>query len=244
MTLVRVEAAQLDLVVGDLEGNLARLARRLRPRRGGRVRPGGVPRAGRHGLPARRPPAAAGVRAQAAEVLGKLAARTGRTAAVVGFPDAGHDLANAAAVCAGGELQGVYRKRLLPNYSVFDERRYFVPGTADGPLFVIGGVRVAVSVCEDAWSPGGPLTAQAAGGAELAVNISASPFHAGRQREREAMLSTRAADAGIPLVYVNLVGGQDELVFDGSSMVFDEWGHLVARAAAFSEELPTWSTST
>jgi NAD+ synthase (glutamine-hydrolysing) len=104
-------------------------------------------------------------------------------------------------------------------------------------LFVIGGVRVAVTICEDAWSPSGPILTQAAAGAELVVNINASPYYAGRVRERETMLATRAADASVPVVYVNLVGGQDELVFDGASMVFDESGRLIARGKQFAEDL-------
>jgi NAD+ synthase (glutamine-hydrolysing) len=134
-------------------------------------------------------------------------------------------------------VHGVYRKHLLPNYSVFDEQRYFVPGTTYGPLFVIAGVRVGVSICEDAWSPIGPIAHQAAGGAELAVNLNASPYYAGRLHERETMLATRAADASIPVVYANLVGGQDELVFDGGSLVFDAQGNVVARAKQFEEDL-------
>ncbi len=175
--------------------------------------------------------------AQAVESLEKFASRTGRTAAVVGYPEPGRDLYNAAAMCANGRIHGVYRKHLLPNYAVFDEQRYFAPSTVDGPLFVVNGVRVAVTICEDAWSPNGPILTQAAGGAELVVNINASPYYAGRIRERETMLATRAADASLPLVYVNLVGGQDELVFDGASMVFDEGGHLVARGRQFAEDL-------
>jgi NAD+ synthase (glutamine-hydrolysing) len=140
-------------------------------------------------------------------------------------------------VCAHGRVQGVYRKHLLPNYAVFDERRYFETWTTDGPLFVVGGVRIGVTICEDAWSPSGPLITQPAAGAEFMVNINASPYYAGRLREREIMLATRAADASVPLLYVNLVGGQDELVFDGASLLFDESGHLVARARQFDEEL-------
>jgi NAD+ synthase (glutamine-hydrolysing) len=166
-----------------------------------------------------------------------IAARTGRAAAVVGFPEVGRDLYNSAAVCANGRVLGVYRKHLLPNYAVFDEERYFTPSTVDGPLFVVGGVRVAVSICEDAWSPSGPIITQAAGGGELMVNINASPYYAGRLRERETMLATRAADASVPLLYVNLVGGQDELVFDGASMFFESDGRLVARAKQFQEDL-------
>jgi NAD+ synthase (glutamine-hydrolysing) len=175
--------------------------------------------------------------AHCAESLEKFAARTGRTAAVVGFPEAKRDLANAAALCANGKVLGVYRKHLLPNYAVFDEQRYFAASTVDGPLFVVAGVRVGLTICEDAWSPNGPIITQAAGGAELVVNINASPYYAGRVHERDAMLATRAADASVPVLYVNLVGGQDELVFDGASMLFDETGHLVARAKQFEEDL-------
>ncbi|MCI0344686.1 MAG: NAD(+) synthase, partial [Chloroflexi bacterium] len=136
---------------------------------------------------------------------------------------------------AHGEVQGTYHKRLLPNYAVFDEQRYFAPGSAPLTLFLIAGVRVGVSICEDVWSPTGPIADQAAGGAELILNINASPYYAGRVAERERMLATRAEDASCALVYVNQVGGQDELVFDGASLVFDAQGDLVARAAQFEE---------
>jgi NAD+ synthase (glutamine-hydrolysing) len=171
--------------------------------------------------------------------LQKLAARTNRCAAVVGFVDSDRDLYNAAAVCANGGVVGTYRKRLLPNYAVFDEARYFTPGDDNDPyeLYVIGGVKVGVSICEDVWSPTGPLAHQASGGAELNININGSPFHAGKMAGRERMLATRAADASCALVYVNQVCGQDELVFDGGSMVFDAEGTLIARAAQFAEEL-------
>src|SRR4029077_7065531 len=141
--------------------------------------------------------------------------------------------------CAHGAVLGTYRKRILPNYAVFDEARYFTPGDLTDPLelYVIAGVRVGVSICEDAWSPNGPIAAQAAGGAELVVNINASPYFAGRLDQRERMLSTRASDASCALVYVNQVGGQDELIFDGASLVVDADGQLVARAAQFREAL-------
>ncbi|MEY2443917.1 MAG: hypothetical protein QOE00_497, partial [Ilumatobacteraceae bacterium] len=157
----------------------------------------------------------------------------------VGYVAADRDLYNAAAVCANGEVLGTYRKRLLPNYGVFDEARYFTPGSASDPyeLYVIGGVKVGVSICEDVWSPTGPLADQAAGGAEINININGSPYHFAKVLDRERMLATRAADASCALVYVNQVCGQDELVFDGGSMVFDADGRLIARAAQFVEEL-------
>jgi NAD+ synthase (glutamine-hydrolysing) len=237
MPRLRVAAAQLDLVVGDLDGNAARILDAYDRAEAAGCDLVAFPELAVTGYPPEdlllRPAFVAG----AGETLEKIAARTGRAAAVIGFPEVGRDLFNAAAVCANGRVVGVYRKHLLPNYAVFDEQRYFTPSTVDGPLFVVAGVRVAVSVCEDAWSPTGPIITQAAGGAELVVNINASPFYAGRLRERETMLATRAADASVPVLYVNLVGGQDELVFDGASMLFDGAGHLVARARQFHEDL-------
>ena len=169
--------------------------------------------------------------------LEKVAAATGHCAAIIGFVEEDGDLYNAAAVCAGGEVRAVVRKQLLPNYGVFDERRYFVPGTSRDRLFLIGGIRVGVTVCEDAWSPLGPVGRLGDGGAELVVTINASPYRAGILAQRERMLATRAADASCALAYVNLVGGQDELVFDGASMVFDHDGELVASAPQFREAL-------
>jgi NAD+ synthase (glutamine-hydrolysing) len=172
------------------------------------------------------------------DVLEAFAASTTEVVAVVGHPEIGRaGLHNAAAICGGGTILGTYRKHLLPNYAVFDEQRYFEPVVTDGPLVVVAGVRVAVTICEDAWSATGPVLTQAAGGAELVVNLNASPYHAGRVHEREAMLTTRGADAGVPIVYANLVGGQDELVFDGASMVVDGTGRVVARARQFVEDL-------
>jgi len=237
MARVRLAAAQLDLVVGDLEGNARRILECYDRAEAAGVDLVAFPELAITGYPPEDLLLRPAFVAQSLETLDKLATRTGRAAAVIGFPDPDHDLYNAAAVCAHGRVLGTYRKHLLPNYAVFDEERYFEPWTTDGPLFVVGGVRVAISICEDAWSPSGPVLTQAAGGAELVVNINASPYHAGRLRERETMLATRAADASVPLLYANLVGGQDELVFDGASMLFDEAGHLVARAAQFTEEL-------
>ena len=230
-------AAQLNLVVGDLEGNATRLLAAYEQADAAGCDLVAFPELTLTGYPPEDLLLRPAFVAQSREWLDKVAARTGAMAAVVGFPEADRDLYNSAAVLAHGAVQGVYRKHLLPNYAVFDEERYFEPWPIDGPLFVIGGVRVAVTICEDAWSPSGPILTQAAGGAELVVNVNASPYYAGRLRERETMLATRAADASVPLVYVNLVGGQDELVFDGASMVFDESGDLIARGTQFTEDL-------
>jgi len=156
--------------------------------------------------------------------------------AIVGFIERDGDvLHNSAAVCADGEVAAIYRKRRLPNYGVFDEERYFEPG-AEPLLLDIGGEVCAVTICEDVWVP--ELVAEAAGsGATVVLNISASPFHAGKGSEREEMLCDRARDNGVYLVYCNLVGGQDELVFDGRSCVIHPSGEVVARAAAFRPDL-------
>lgn len=237
MPRLRVAAAQLDLVVGDLDGNVDRMLEAYERADAAGCDLVAFPELSITGYPPEDLLLRPAFVARAGEALEKLAARTGRAAAVVGFPEAGRDLSNAAALCANGRVLGVYRKHLLPNYAVFDEQRYFAPSTVDGPLFVVAGVRVAISICEDAWSPNGPIITQAAGGAEFVVNINASPYYAGRIHERETMLATRAADASVPVLYVNLVGGQDELVFDGASMMFDETGRLVARSPQFEEDL-------
>jgi NAD+ synthase (glutamine-hydrolysing) len=235
VTVLRVALAQLNSTVGDLDANLAAMLDAY-----GRAEAAGCdvvafPELATTGYPPEDLVLKPGFVADNLEILAKLAARTGRCAAVVGFVDQDRDLYNAAAVCAGGGVVGTYRKRLLPNSTVFDEARYFTPGTESDPLelYVIGGVKVGVSICEDVWSPNGPVAVQAAAGAEVSININASPFHVGKWRERERMLATRAADAHSALVYVNQVGGQDELVFDGGSVVFDHQGGLLARAPQF-----------
>ncbi|WP_428116284.1 NAD+ synthase [Candidatus Poriferisodalis sp.] len=200
----------------------------------------------------------------AARVLGEIARHTGEVPSVVGFPeDSGQTgpvrLWNSAAMCLGGEVRGVFRKHLLPNYAVFDEQRYFLAGTAAGPLMQIDSVSVGVSVCEDLWGPpltadapahdGGlpsavgsaadtsPALAQVAMGAQLLVNLNGSPYRRGKQTDREAIARTRASTLGVPVVYVNQVGGQDELIFDGSSFVTDAAGEVVCRLPAFAEQV-------
>jgi NAD+ synthase (glutamine-hydrolysing) len=234
---LRVAAAQLNLVVGDLDGNVERMLDAYERAEDAGADLVAFPELAVSSYPPEDLLLRPSFVAQCGAAIEKFASRTGRCAAIVGFPEAGRDLFNSAAVLANGRVHGIYRKHHLPNYAVFDEQRYFASGHECGPLFVIGGVKTAVSICEDAWHPSGPVLMQAAGGAELVVNINASPYYAGRWRERETMLATRAADASVPLVYVNLVGGQDELVFDGASVVFDERGHLVARAKQFEEQL-------
>jgi len=237
---LRIALCQLNLVVGDLAGNVARIRAAYDEAEAAGCDLAAFPELAVCGYPPEDLVLKPGFVAATTAALEEVAAHTGRCTAVVGFVDAGRDLHNAAAVLSGGKVQGRYYKRLLPNYAVFDEARTFTPGSVDTDpmeLYVVGGVRVGVSICEDAWSPDGPILTQASGGAELVVNINASPYFAGRLAGRERMLATRAADASCALVYVNQVGGQDELVFDGASMVFDGDGTLVARCAQFAEEV-------
>ena len=233
---MRIAACQINTVVGDLDGNLAAVMRALDEAEAAGCDIAAFPELAITGYPPEDLVLKPGFINDNLEALEKLAARTEQCAVIVGFVDAGRDLYNAAAVCAFGSVQGVYHKRLLPNYAVFDEQRYFAPGSGQLSLFRIAGVRVGVSICEDAWSPTGPIAALAEGGAELVVNINASPYYAGRLAERERMLATRATDASCALLYVNQVGGQDELVFDGASLVFDANGDLVARGPQFTED--------
>lgn len=162
--------------------------------------------------------------------------------ALVGFVEArGERLYNALAVCGSGEVLSIYRKQLLPNYAVFDEQRYFEPGPAvvDGVaagIVMIGGAKVGISVCEDIWSSAGPVAAQSKANATVILNVNGSPFHDGKHEEREEMLAQRAREARAPIVYVNQVGGQDELVFDGSSVVLDAKGNVACRLRSFEAD--------
>jgi len=239
VTRLRLALAQINPKVGDLDGNVAKICAAYDEAEAAGCDIVAFPELAITGYPPEDLVLKPGFVADNLAALSAVAARTRRCVAVVGYVAADRDLYNAAAVCVGGEVVGTYRKRLLPNYAVFDEARYFTPGDASDPyeLYVIGGVKVGISICEDVWSPTGPLAEQAAGGAELNININGSPFHAGKSATRERMLATRAADASCALAYVNQVCGQDELVFDGGSMVFDADGSLVARAALFAEEL-------
>ena len=168
--------------------------------------------------------------------LADVAAQSRGITAVVGFVDKRDDIFNAAAVLHDGRHHGTYHKQYLPNYGVFDENRYFQAGT-ESPIFTSGDLVLATNICEDIWYPTGPTTTQALAGAELVISINASPFHAGKAQFREKMLATRAADDLVCLAFVNTVGGQDELVFDGQSFIFNEKGERVARGRAFEEDL-------
>ena len=236
--MLRVGICQLNLTVGDLDGNAERMIAALAEvsERGADVAV--FPELAVCGYPPEDLLHKPRFAQDCLAALEKVAAATGRCAAVVGLPVAGDggSLFNAAAVCAGGGIAGMARKAHLPNYGVFDEERHFTAGTPE-VLFEIAGVAVGISICEDVWIDGGAVEQLVAGGAEVIVNVNASPFSIGKLTERLAVLRRRIDRVGCPVVYVNLVGGQDELVFDGRSLVLDADGEVVARAEAFDEEL-------
>ena len=172
----------------------------------------------------------------ACAALEDVAAHTSNAVAVVGFPEQdGERIFNSAAVCHQGAVTGIYRKQLLPNYSVFDEKRYFTPGVSAGPIFQIAGVMVGISICEDQWFDEGPLNDQIASGVGLAISLNASPYQRGKDAARASTVIERVTSHKIPVVYVNQVGGQDELIFDGSSFVANSEGELIARLPQFEE---------
>jgi NAD+ synthase (glutamine-hydrolysing) len=233
---LRVALCQIDTVVGDLDGNVGRILEALDEAEGAGADVAVFPELAVTGYPPEDLLLKPAFVAANVEALEKLAARTGRVVAYIGFvEEADGRLHNAAAACAAGAVRGVYRKRLLPNYAVFDEQRYFRPGSGPMPLFDTDGVSFGVSVCEDAWAADGPMADLGAAGAHVILNLNASPYYRGRLRERERMLAERAREAHCPIVYVNAVGGQDELVFDGGSLVVDADGEVVFRAPQFTE---------
>ncbi len=236
---LRLALAQINVTVGDLDGNVHRIVQGMHEAAAAGADVVAFPELALTGYPPEDLLLKPGFVADNLRSLATLARATrdfpGLTV-VVGFADREMDLFNAAAILRDGERAGVYHKHYLPTYSVFDEDRYFSAGVAV-PNYLINGVTAGINICEDIWYPDGPPTTQAYAGAELLLNISASPFYVGKQEARERMLATRAADTGAVVAYVNLVGGQDELVFDGASVVFDERGELMARARMFAEDL-------
>jgi NAD+ synthase (glutamine-hydrolysing) len=231
----RIALAQINPTVGDLEGNVARIRAGLDQARALGCRLVAFPEMAITGYP----PEdllfkSTFIEANLKALADLVRASIGLTA-VVGFVDKRDDIFNAAAVLHDGALAGVYHKQYLPNYGVFDENRYFQAGT-DAPVFTLGETPFAVNICEDIWYPTGPTTRQALSGAELVVTINASPYHAGKGHQRERMIATRAADDVVCLAFVNMVGGQDELVFDGGSLIVNERGEPVARGRQFAED--------
>jgi len=233
---LRIALAQIDAVVGDIAGNQKRIVAALAESRSQKADLVLFPELALTGYPPEDLLLRPGFIEAARRSLEKIAREVRGCVALIGTPHFESDLYNACAVCAEREIKGFYRKRYLPNYGVFDEDRYFA-SSKSLVLLELGGVKVGVTICEDMWQPGPPATDLAIAGAELIVNISASPFHVGRELLREEMFRARARDMISFVAFCNLVGGQDELVFDGHSVVIDDEGEVIARAAGFEEEL-------
>jgi NAD+ synthase (glutamine-hydrolysing) len=233
---VRLALAQTNSTVGDLDRNAARVVELVESARSAGVDLVLFPELVVTGYPPEDLLLRPGFVRAARGAVESIAKATRGITALVGAPHLDADLFNACFVLAHGEVRCVYRKRYLPNYGVFDEDRYFAPGR-DLVLLRFGDVVVGPTVCEDVWQPGPPATELALAGAQLVANISASPFHVGKDREREEMLKVRARDNSCFVAFCNAVGGQDELIFDGHSVVLDDEGGVLARAAGFEEEL-------
>lgn len=235
MSSLRIALCQLNMTVGDFVGNISRIESALVEVERQGVDIAIFPELAITGYPPEDLLVEPAFVASAERALQKVAERTRHCVAIVGFVECGSGLFNAAAVMQDGVIHGIWRKELLPNYGVFDERRWFSRGRGDTPLFRVAGVRVGITICEDAWSSEGPVVRQGLHGAELIVSLNASPYRQGVLLEREAMLSQRAREGSCAIAYVNLVGGQDELVFDGGSMIVSEQGEVIARMRQFEE---------
>ena len=234
---MRLALAQINVTVGDIEGNAERIRAGLREAEGEGAELVLFGELALTGYPPEDLLLREHFLADAWAALEGLAREVTDTTAVVGVPElAEGKVYNAAAVLAGGAVQRTYRKMHLPNYGVFDERRYFTPGEG-GQTIELGGARVGLTVCEDLWQPGSPATEEAAAGASLLVNISASPYHAGKGVERERLFARRAVESKAYVAFCGLVGGQDELVFDGHSFVLDGSGQTIVRGRQFAEDM-------
>ena len=236
---LRIALAQINVTVGDLEGNASKIEASMQQAHAAGAHLVCLPELALTGYPPEdlllKPGFVAANLRKLDELIQASSSLPGLTS-VIGFVDREHDIFNAAAVVYEGRLIGVYHKHYLPNYGVFDENRYFQAGRK-APLFLLHDVHIGINICEDIWYPTGPLTQQAHAGAEVIININGSPYYSGKGIVRQEMISTRAADNGLIVAYLNMVGGQDELVFDGGSMVFNEQGLLIARAKSFVEDM-------
>ncbi len=236
MHIIRIGMAQINPTVGDLSGNTKKIIQFIDEAKSLGVDLLTFPELAITGYPSEDLLLKPQFIKQNKESLEEIIKHSSDIAVVVGFVDSDSNIYNAAATIYNNKLVGVYHKIYLPNYGVFDENRYFQAG-AEYPVFIIYGIGIGVTICEDMWYETGPATVQAYAGARLLVNISASPYHAGKGDFRERMLATRASDNIAIVAHNNLVGGQDELVFDGNSLIIDEKGELIARGKQFEEEL-------
>ena len=233
---LRVALAQTNPTVGDLAGNAAKILHYMEKARALGADLVAFPELALSGYPPEDLLLKPQFISETKVKLQELVKASEGITAVIGFVDANNDVYNAAAVASNGSLAGVYHKMFLPNYGVFDEERYFKAGK-ECPVFNIGDACVGVNICEDIWYALGPTVLQKDAGAQVIININASPYHMGKLGYRETFLATRAMDNELFVCYLNLVGGQDELVFDGASMIFDPHGTLIARGRQFEEEL-------
>jgi NAD+ synthase (glutamine-hydrolysing) len=236
MRRLRIALAQINTTVGDFDGNVKKILGAVDAARSAGADIVTLPELAVCGYPPEDLLFKPQFIQANLESLKKIAAAAKGITVVTGFVDADGDIFNAAAVLHDGKIAGIYRKIYLPNYGVFDENRYFRAGN-ECPVFVIGGVNIGITICEDIWYEAGPATVQADAGAEVIINISASPYNTGKGAYRERMISTRAADTVAIFAYNNAVGGQDELVFDGHSVIMDEKGVLLCRGKQFEEDL-------
>lgn len=238
MKKLRISLAQTNSTVGDLDGNIKKIIEYIEMARAVGSDIVAFPEMAITGYPPEDLLLKPGFVRDNMEALSAIQRETRGITAIVGFVDGEKEIYNAAAVLHDGKLSAVYRKMYLPNYSVFDEERYFKKGNE--PLVVaLSGTDIGISICEDIWYPEGPVMTEALAGAEVIVNINASPFYYRKWKVREEMVAKRAAENRAVIAYVNTVGGQDELVFDGHSMVFDDKGRIIARGRSFEEELIT-----
>jgi len=233
---MRVALAQINATVGDIAGNEAKVREQLARAREAGAQLALFPELVVTGYPPEDLLLKEHFLADARAAVERIATDAQGIVALVGFPERADDVYNAAAVLADGGVRAVYRKVNLPNYGVFDELRYFQRGPG-GATIDVDGVKVGLTICEDIWVPGPPMTDEALAGARLVLNISASPYQAGKGRQREQMIAQRARDSLAAVAFCALVGGQDELVFDGHSFVVDHDGNVIARAPQFAEEL-------
>ena len=236
MRTLRLALAQVNCTVGDLQGNRDRIIGFIDQAKTGGADIVAFPELAVTGYPPEDLLLKPRFIEDNLKVLKEIVAASKGITSIVGFVDKVDDIYNAAAIISGGRLIDVYHKAHLPNYGVFDEYRYFQAGKGYS-IYTIGGVKVGVNICEDIWYPDGPARSQALSGAEVIININASPYHKGKWKFRRHMLTTRASDNVAIIAYTNMVGGQDELVFDGHSMVFDEKGKMVAQGPQFVEAL-------
>src|SRR3954451_19069784 len=235
---LRVSLAQINSTVGDIPGNAQKIRRNIERARGEGAHLVVFPELAVTGYPPEDLLLKTHFVDAAGQALEEIAQDCEGIVALVGFPERRDDVYNACGVLADGRVQAVYRKMFLPNYGVFDENRYFQAGT-EPQLFELNGVAIGLTICEDIWEPGPPATSEALAGAQVIVNLSASPYHAGRPLDREQMLVQRARDNEAIVLFCNTVGGQDELVFDGHSLAIGPTGEVIARAPQFEEALLT-----